>query len=371
MKKFGLIVVFLAVAGGLVWLVWFKPAKHEEEEQKPETEVPVHVGKIARATLRAHVTAYGTVEAEPPGERAAASARVAPSVPGVVTAVKCAEGQRVDKGAVLFQLDSRAADVAVEKARKAAEFAEKTLDRQKKLMQVDGTSQKLVLDAEQALAGARSELATAQTQQALLQVQAPLAGTVARVNTKPGEAVDLTSVLAEVIDLDRLVVTASVPSAELAELKVGQPAEALADGVVVTNASLVYISPQVDAKIGTALLRATLPARSGLRPGQFVTLRIVSEEHKDRLVVPAGSVVKNEEGGTVIAVVQGDKAALKPVKAGLRDGDLIEVEGDGLKEGMSVVTEGAYGLPKETKIHILGKDEEAKDKKSEKPEGEK
>jgi hypothetical protein len=38
----------------------------------------------------------------------------------------------------------------------------------------------------------------------------------------------------------------------------------------------------------------------------------------------------------------------------LRDGGLVEIEGDGLQAGMTVVTEGAYGLPKETKIRVLG-----------------
>jgi len=41
------------------------------------------------------------------------------------------------------------------------------------------------------------------------------------------------------------------------------------------------------------------------------------------------------------------------VKTGLRDGTLVEIEGDGLSEGQSVVTVGAYGLPKETKVRVL------------------
>jgi RND family efflux transporter MFP subunit len=175
------------------------------------------------------------------------------------------------------------------------------------------------------------------------------------VNVKPGEAVDLTTVLTEVIDLDRLVASASVPSAELAALKTGQPTEVLAaQSTPPVSGSLSYVSPQVDAKTGTALVRAALPAQSGLRPGQFVTLRIVSEEHKDRLAVPVESVVKDAEGKTVIALVQGDKAVQKPVKAGLRDGGWVEIEADGLQPDMPVVTKGAYGLPKETKIRVLG-----------------
>ncbi len=342
MKKSSLTFVFLAAAGGLVWLIWLRPAKRAEEEAQPPTEVPVHVAKITRATLRGYVTAYGTVEAEPPGARPAASARVAPSVPGVVVEIRCAEGQRVEKGALLFQLDSRAADLA-------AEFAAKTYERQQKLMQVEGTSQKLLWEAGQALA-------VAQTQQALLRVQAPLAGTVARVNVRPGEAVDLTSVLAEVIDLDRLVVSANVPSPELATVKAGQPAEVAADPPAPPVGGWVtWISPQLDARTGTALVRVALPASSGLRPGQWVALRIVTEERKDRLTVPTESVVKDAEGNTVIALVQNDQAALKPVKVGLADGGRIEVAAEGLQPDMAVVTAGAYGLPKETKVRVLEK----------------
>ena len=42
-----------------------------------------------------------------------------------------------------------------------------------------------------------------------------------------------------------------------------------------------------------------------------------------------------------------------PVQVGLRDGDLVEISGDGITEGATVVTVGSYGLPKETKIRLL------------------
>ena len=339
MKIAPFIVIALAAVAGLVWLIWFKPSKEAETEKKPETEVPIRASKIIRTTLRGYVVAYGIVEAEPAGEHPAASARLAPFIPGVVTEVKCAEGQRVEKGVVLFQLDSRAADVA-------ADFAEKNLERQKKLLQVEGTSQKALQEAEQ-------QLATARTQQTLLRIQAPLSGTVVRVNVKPGEAVEAATGLADIIDLDRLIVTANVPSSELGKLKTGEAVEiGFASTTNVIAGKVVYIGSEVDAKTGTAIVRAGIPANSGLRPGTTVTLRIVSEEHKDCLAVPIESVVKNEEGTTVISVLQGDKSVQKKIKEGLREGKLVEVEGDGLKEGEDVVTIGAYGLPKETKVRV-------------------
>jgi membrane fusion protein (multidrug efflux system) len=335
-------VAVLAVTAliGIAWLVWLAPASDDAAEPEPVTEVAVQVGKVTRATLRAYVTAYGMVEPEPAGEGPAASASVAPSVPGVVVAVQCVEGQRVAKGEVLFRLDSRAADVAVE-------FATKTVEREEQLIQIEGTSAKALQDAQQQLDAAR-------VQQALLRVQAPLAGTVTRVNVKPGEAVDLTTVMAAIVDLDRLVVSANVPSTELGPLAVGQSAQVVFESSSLPLiGSLTFISPQVDAQTGTAVVRVKLPSGSKLRPGQFVTIRIVSEEHADALAVPVESVVKNEEGASVISIVDGDTARQIPVEAGLRDDGLIAVRAEGLRPCMTVVTEGAYGLPEETKVRII------------------
>jgi membrane fusion protein (multidrug efflux system) len=337
MKRIVIIIVCLAALGGLVWLVWFKPAKPEEAENKPETEVPVQVGKLKRVTLHGYVTAYGTVEPEPAGERPAASAGVSAFVPGVVTEVKCVAGQRVEKGALLFQLDTRAADVAVD-------FAEKTVERQQKLLQIEGTSQKALQEAEQQLAAARA-------QRALLQIQAPLAGTVVRVNVKPGEAVDLTSVLAEVVDLDRLVVKTGIPASQASELKPGQETQVLSQPTV--TATLSFISPAVDTNNDTVLAWAALPVGSGLRPGQFVPLRIITAVHTNCLAAPDESVVTDIHGHSVLALVNGDEATQTPVETGLRENGWVEVKGAGLKEGDSVVTVGAYGLPEKTKIRVV------------------
>jgi membrane fusion protein (multidrug efflux system) len=326
MKKLIFIVFVLGIASVMTWLVWFRPVQEPGEEKKPEAEVPVRVASIIRTNLRSYVTAYGAVEPDPK-----ASARVAPAVPGVVALVKCVEGQHVEKGALLFQLDSRAADVTVN-------FAEKTVERQQRLTKVEGTSQKIFQDAEQTLAAAKA-------QQALLQIHAPINGMVTKVNSKAGEAADLTTVLAEVVDLDRLIVAVNVSSTDLPAINVGQPVEIIpADSTNVVNTSVVFVSPQVDPKTGSALVRASVPPGSQLHPGQFIKVRIVSEERKDCLAAPLVSVARDNAGGTFIALVENDKAVLKPVKAGLREGDLVQVEGDGVEVDKTVVTEGAYGL---------------------------
>jgi len=332
-------------------------------DEAPSTVVAVHVAPIVRTTLRGYVTAWGTVEPQQATRRQPpASARIAALVPGLVAEVRCAEGQRVEKDAILFQLDTRVADVAVEKARQAVGYARQVFERQQKLGPGEATSQRLYQEAQQNLVVAQNDLKNAEAQRELLTIRSPLAGTVVRVAARPGDTVDLTNVLAEVVDLDRLVVSAAVRSADVSRVKLGQPAElwtereatgAPARGSTIYPSAVVFIGSDVDPATDTVRVRTEVRRGSGLRPGQFVNLRIVSEQRRDRLAVPVEGIV-TREGVSEIAVVEGDRAVKRPVTIGLRDGNLVEVEGEGLKEGMTVVTEGAYGLPQESQIRVIG-----------------
>jgi len=347
----GLIVLAVAAAAALVLINGLGPGSAMEEEGIV-TDVAVHVGKVVRATLHRYVTAYGTVEPEPPGEgRAAAGAYISAPVGGVLAEIRCAEGRPVERGAVLFRLDTRLAEVAVAKAEEALAFAELTFERQKKLLAADGTSEKTYQEAELQLTTARNELAAARTELSLLEVKAPLAGTVVRIDARLGQSVEPNAVLAEVIALDRLVVTAQVPSREAGLLKIGQPVDLGAGGG--PAGKVVVVGKDIDPRTDTVLVRASVPAAAAFRPGQFLSIRISAEERRDVLAVPEESVVPGPEGGTVLMVVEGDKAVPRPVRAGLREGGLAEVEGEGLKEGLVIVTTDAYNISGETKIHVI------------------
>jgi len=337
-------------------------ARHEEEEKAP-AEVAVQIGKVARATLRARVDAYGTVEAEPAGGgKPAGAARLSAPAAGIVMAVPVKEGERVEAGTVIVKLDDRVALAQAEKARHAVEFAEQQMARQNRLKSIEGTSEKSFQEAAQQLAAATAAWASAQAQVALVQLASPLAGIVARINAQPGQTVEPNTVVAEVIDPARLVATASVPAKEAITLKVAQRAELVADrgSELIVTGQVFFIGPQVDAATDTTLVRVSVPPDAGFRLGQFVRVRIITEERADKLAVPREAVYTDHDGQSTLSIVEGDKAIQKTVKAGLRDGNLVEVEGEGVKEGTTVVTLGSYALPKETKVRILNPQQEAK-----------
>jgi len=337
-------------------LIGCREQQEQSGSQTVATEVTVQVGKVTKADLRARVEAYGMVAPEPAtAGRPGGGAKLSPAVASVVLAVLVTEGQSVKSGDIIIRLDDRIAQASVEKAQHALAFAQQVVVRQDKLKAFEGTSDKAIAEARQQLAAAGAELAVTQAALAQLQVVSPLEGIVARVNVLPGQSVDPSIVVAEIVDPERLAVTVNVPADEAAPLKAGQAAEVTAQSAdaPATSAVVSFVSPSVDPKTGAVLARLALPANSGLRTGQFVRARIVTEKRPGRLTVPRDSVVK-ANGAPVIYRVDGDKAVQTPVKTGIRDGNLVEVEAAGLKEGDTIVTVGAYGLPNETKIKIAG-----------------
>lgn len=317
----------LAAAGWGLYALWHKGVLHHEE--KPEravgTVVAVHVGKISLTTLRHGVTAYGTVEPAPAtAGKAPASAHIKAPVAAIVAEVNCFEGQQVEKGQTLFTLNnSRKPDGSIE--------------------------------------------------QALLNIIAPLSGTVVYVNVRPGEVTDpeTPTSLVDLVDLNRLIVAANVPSSQLPALKLGQTVEiipqasdardtfgqtetrAANSAPVALTGTVTLIEDRVDPKTDMGPVDISVPPEARLRPGQFVRVRIITEEHRDCLTVPSRSIVKNENGDWVISLVSGKWAVQQPVKVGFREGDTVQVQSLILQPGDVVVTTGAYGLPEKTKIRIL------------------
>ncbi len=291
--------------------------------------VSVQTAALQRMTLHRYAAGYGTIEpATATADEPDAGAALAATTAGVVFRVLVVEGQHVEKGDVLMELNSGTATYVSARAE---------MERQQKLFAQQNTSLK--------------NLQNAEAQMAALEVVAPLSGTVTKLNIKPGMAVDLATIVAEVMDLNRLSVRAEIPVADAAGLQAGVTLQILTPSPVI--APVTFVSPSVDANNGTVLVRANLPAENGLRSGQFVPVRIITAVRTNCLVAPEASVVTDETGHSVISLVQGDEAVSVPVRTGFHEKDWVEVSGAGLQAGGLVVTVGAYGLPDKTKIQVV------------------
>ena len=147
------------------------------------------------------------------------------------------------------------------------------------------------------------------------------------------------------------LLAAAAARAEGIDVRVGQKVELRTEALPgrVLPARVAYVSPIVDDKTRTANVRIELDNRRGeLRPGQFVTARLIGDTDavaREVLAVPRRAV-QTVDGKPIVFVKDGTRFAERHVELGAAAGDLVEIK-SGLGEGDAVAAEGAFLLKSE------------------------
>ena len=288
-----------------------------------------------------------------------------------------AQTKVVESRKVLFQegamprKDLDAAQVAYVQAKAAYEQAAKHLQSLQSVSQAQE-----VKTAEGQLTQAKGKYEGAAAQLAYSEVRSPIDGVITDRPAFSGEMAAAGTALITVMDTSAIIAKAHVSQDVAADLKVGDAASIAVNGADPVPAKISQISPALDANSTTVEIWATT-GKAGmgkdqqLRPGSAAKLSIETAHAKGALAVPAGAVVKTDEGKNTVAVAAPDNTAqVREVQLGITDDkqSLIEVKG-GLKAGEKVITNAAYALPDKTKIKIEAageKDKPSAEKKDEK-----
>ena len=203
---------------------------------------------------------------------------------------------------------------------------------------------------------ARAAVKTAQERLSYTLVKAPFGGVVYARHVELGEAVQPGTPLMSGFDPTALRVEADLPEAVADSLGQLGKARVVSEKGVSIKPEKIEIFPQADAATGTVHIRLELPKQStGLRPGQFVKVAIVTGEQA-RLLVPVSSIMHRSE---INAVYVAGKSGwqLRQVRPGNRFGDKIEILA-GVSENEKVAVnavkagiEAAVAVKKEAAAH--------------------
>jgi len=331
-----------------------KPASGDG--QRPP--VAVDTATTAASDLEESVEVVGTLAAR-------SEADVKSEYSGTVAEVYVTQWVRVKAGTPLARLDTREADAAKQAARAGALQAEagaksaaRELDRTVKLKEAGLATQQQLDEARSAEEAARAaadaakaQLALAETRLGKAVVRAPIDGVVALRNVSVGDYVENMGnppPMFRVVDNRVLELTANVPSARMAALKVGQPFSFTSDALPGTTFSgkVSFINPAADEASRTVKVKAEVPNADGaLKAGLFVKGRIVTGRRAGVLVVPRSALVSWDTAARTagVFVVEGGVAKRLSVETGAAPGDVVEVV-KGLSAGQQVVTRGGFNL---------------------------
>jgi membrane fusion protein (multidrug efflux system) len=309
---------------------------------------PVIVAPAVTISLPVTVEALGTARANEAVEiRAQISERV--------TAIRFEEGQQVEAGSVLLELDAVRARANVAAARAALVESETQLRRAAQLREAGSLAQ-AEYDSRLARRDAdRAALAVAESDLADTQVRAPFEGRVGLRRVSVGSLVTPDTTITTLDDTDPIKVDFDVPETALARLNPGDPitAGSAAWPEQPFIGELVSVDTRVDPVSRTVVARGVIPNPEGrLLPGMFLTVTLLREE-VETLVVPEQAIVP-ESSRQFVFVVDGDgRVEKREVRTGRRRPSLVEVV-SGLRPGERVVAEGTQRIRPGGRVEIIG-----------------
>lgn len=317
---------------------------------------PVFVGKAARKVIPVSLDAIGAVE---PIQTAALKCQVT----GTLMKIAIQEGQDVKQGDLLFEIDPRPFENALNlaladqsKVKVQLETATAQVDRYSKLVAESMVSKEQfqqIQDNQRALkaaAGAsEAAVANARLQLDYCSIRAPFSGRTGNLGVHVGDLVrasDATVSLVQLNQISPIYVTFNVPQQNLAALTKYRAAgtlgvTALPSGVNdgPEKGDLTFLDNAIDPTTGTLKLKAAFANTDHrLWPGQFVSVSVVLDK-PEVLTIPTTAVQNSQRGQHVFVVGDDKKATLRVIGVERIVGDNAVVI-NGLTEGETVITDG-------------------------------
>lgn len=306
--------------------------------------MPVPVAKVDKRTLPVYFDYPARTEA-------IQSVSLQAKVTGFLKEQVVADGADVKAGDVLYTIDDRDAQTALDTAKAQlerdtaqVEYTRSNLDRgealtQKGFLAKDGFDQRTssLRQAEASIGISQAAVRAAQLDIERSTIRAPFAGRVGRSSASVGTLVTSgQTVLNTLVQLDPIYVTFNPSEKELAGIKA-----ALTKGEVTADISLpgatgdaakhytgklTFIDNRLDQSTGTVAARATIAnAAFDLLPGQYVHLRLSVGSEPDVLMAPQVALGSSQLGKFVYVVGKDSKVEMRMVQIGRTDGDQIAI----------------------------------------------
>jgi multidrug efflux system membrane fusion protein len=300
---------------------------------------------------------------------------VRPQITGELTSVTFREGDDVRKGQVLFTLDRRPLEAALQQAEAIlardlaqAANAKAQATRYEDLAnrgiatreQVDQTrTAAAALDA--TIGADRAAVDHARIQLQYATIVAPISGRTGALMVHAGNLVRAndTTPLVVINQVTPINVAFALPEARLTDVKRYMAAGTLTvearppnDASATSKGSIGFVDNQVDQTTGTIRMKGTFPNQDRrLWPGQFVNITVTLTTDPDALVVPTTAVQMGQQGQYVYIVKPDQTAELRTVTVARAEGAETVIQ-QGIAAGETVVTDGQLRLVPGSRVSV-------------------
>ena len=330
--------------------------------------VPVTTAKVVEKPLPLELNVIGSAEAY-------STVAVRAQITGALNSVGFQEGDDVRKGQMLFTLDRRPLEAALEQAKanlqkdmaqaanaksqaqRYQDLAERGIATKEQL----DTSRTAATALEATLEADRAAVENAEVQLQYATIVSPLSGRTGALQVHEGNLVRANDATPLVVinQVAPIYVSFGIPEARLPELKQymaqgSVKVEALApnDTGAPSVGRITFVDNAVDPTTGTIRIKGTFQNESRhLWPGQFVNVSVTLKTDPRAIVVPTVAVQAGQQGQYVFVVKPDQTVELRNVTV-VRAVDNESVIKDGLKAGETVVTDGHLRLTAGSRVSI-------------------
>ncbi|MEG0184721.1 MAG: efflux RND transporter periplasmic adaptor subunit [Stenotrophomonas sp.] len=341
----------------------------QEGQERNAGPVPVTVVDAARQDVPVYASALGTVAAMN-------TVTVSPQVGGQLISINFKEGQEVQKGDLLAQIDPRTLQASFDEAAAAkrqnqAQLATARSNYQRSnspeyrqyVAKTDlDTQRNQVAQFESAVAANDASMRAAQVQLQYTKVTAPISGIAGIRAVDAGNIVSAGTALVTLTQIHPIHVVFNLPERQLPDVRQAQKAGPVTiaaldrnDSHVLTDGgTLDVVDNQISSDSGTFRARALFNnSDNSLWPGQFVNVRMQLRTIGGGVVIPTQAVMRGPDGEYVYIVKPDSTVAMQTVKSGVEVGDSNVQITEGLKGGERVVSEGQFRLKPGSKVTAL------------------
>ena len=309
--------------------------------------MPVLSAKVEVAPALDRVQAVGSLLADE-------AVVVRSEIVGRIANLNFEEGQHVDKGAVLVELNSDEWTAAIRQNEASAALQELKMKRATDLREKKVISQQEYDEARAALDEARAAVELARARYGKAVIRAPFSGILGLRKVSPGDYVKDGQDIVNLEAIDPMKVDFGLPERFAQQVRPGQQVEIRVDAFPdqVFAGEVYAVDPRVDNASRRLPMRARVGNADGrLKPGMFAEVSLILARRDDALWVPEQAIVPTATAQFVFRVVEG-KAVMTPVRIGLRRPGSVEIV-EGLKHSDTVVTEGQLKLYDGAQINVV------------------
>ena len=324
-------------------------ATSDSEKKELVIAVPVEVADLVNGTISSNYSTTAVLEAKE-------EAFVVPRASGIIEEIFVEEGDYVEKGQVLAQIEPQRYHLNLDRARADLIGLEKELAKinkvyNKKLVS-DDTYDKIT--AQYQSANATLSLAKLDLKEAT--IVAPIAGFIAERNAKVGNLTESfqRARMFHIVQQKELYGIVYLPEKELSRVHKEQKAtlELTAFGDRQVSAFVERISPVIDAKTGTFKVTLRIPNDSNqLKAGMFAQVELNYDTHQNATLLPRKALLTIDDKKNVFIIKDGT-AQKVAVSVGYQEGEYVEIL-QGLLGDEQVVITGHHNLRDKAPVEIV------------------